>query len=158
MESRTPRLKYNQAKMGLWSWLRCATSLKHLTLIQSILRGSNEDDLKSIDFFQIICLNELCVGETKFPALESLHLKHLTTRGDALCSFLRDHRKTLTSLTIEQPQMRAQDWRSLRSKILKGDCDGMVVRPGVKAMLSETIYGPSAQWEAKYYMLKLFPP
>ena len=147
----------NPATMGLWSWLRSATSLKRLTLIQCILRGVKKEYLKSIDFFRILYLNRVYVGDTKFPALETLHLKYITTRGDALCSFLRENRKTLTSLTIDQPQMRSRDWKRLRGKILDGDDDGMVVPPGVQTMLSKDVYNPSANSEDRYRRMEVVP-
>ena len=155
--SRTPRWNHNPATMVLWPWLRSATSLKHLTLIQCVLRGAKKENLKSVDFFRILYLDKVYVGDTKFPVLESLHLKYVTTRGDALCSFLRDHRKTLTSLTIDRPQMRSEDWKRLRGKTLNGDADGMVMPPSVKTMLSKDVYNPSVNSEDRYRRMEVVP-
>lgn len=143
--------------IALWSWVRSSTSLKRLTLTQCILRGNQKEDLKSIDFFRILHLNKEYVGDTMFPALESLHLKYVTMRGDPLCYFLREHRETLTSLRIDQPQMRSKDWEKLKERILGGDGDGKLVRPDVETLLSTNVHNPSVNCEARYGRMELVP-
>ena len=89
---------------GCWQpaqWVRKLTNLEELSIKMSVTMSPRCD--KAADIF-------LFLLGVPFPRLRKLDLKYVRMTYATIHDFVEAHRETVRSLTIEEPQIEAEDW------------------------------------------------
>ena len=109
---------------ALSSWFNSAIPrLKNLNIVQcwavewKTVAVPDSDQPINVMTPALDLLALFATNNVRFPALQTLHLQHVTTTASSLTKFLDLHRKTLVSLKIDRPCIDPKDWKQMKQKI-----------------------------------------
>ena len=100
-----------------------------------------------LDIFALLDTNNV-----RFPALQTLHLQHVTTTASNLTKFLNLHRKTLVSLKIDRPCIDPKEWKEMKQNIEEEAQQGHYgSKSGCEVILTDAMTDPMGidkNWKA----------
>ncbi|KAL8823186.1 MAG: hypothetical protein Q9191_006096 [Dirinaria sp. TL-2023a] len=106
-----------EASSVLASWL------EHLTGLRSLVIRQNPRLTPALDILAMIW-----ISPEPPDVLNTVELDHATFHGDSLCSFVKQHRKSLEQVIIRNPVIAERDWQKTQTWLTEESSAGYTLQ------------------------------